>query len=71
MNILVLLSGLASTAGLVGALAGGWFDGIPLYVAIAGVLMTAALAMSRNIGPFLRFFIVFYARQLFWKKRLQ
>jgi putative ATP-binding cassette transporter len=61
MNILVLLSGLASAAGLVGALAGGWFDGVPLYVAIAGVLMTAALVMSRNIGPFLRFFIVFYA----------
>ncbi len=61
MNLLILLSGLASAAGLVGAVSGGWFAGVPAYVAVAGVLMTAALVLSRGIGPFLRFFIVFYA----------
>ena len=61
MNILIILSGLASAAGLVGATGIGWFGGVPLYVALAGVAMTAALVLSRSVGPFLRFFIVFYA----------
>ncbi len=61
MNLLIVLSGLASAIGLAGGLGAGWFSGIPLYVGIAGVLMTAALVMSRGVGPFLRFFIVFYA----------
>ncbi len=61
MNLLILLSGLASAAGLAGALGAGWFSSLPLYVAVAGVLMTGALVMSRGIGPFLRFFVVFYS----------
>jgi putative ATP-binding cassette transporter len=61
MNLLIALSGLASAAGLSGALWGGWFADVPLYVAVAGVLMTGALVLSRGVGPFLRFFIAFYA----------
>jgi vitamin B12/bleomycin/antimicrobial peptide transport system ATP-binding/permease protein len=61
MTLLIALSALASALGLAGGLGAGWFSGIPLYVGIAGALMTAALVMSRSIGPFLRFFIVFYA----------
>lgn len=61
MNLLIVLSAIASALGLVGGAGAGWFSSIPLYVGIAGALMTAALVMSRGIGPFLRFFIVFYA----------
>lgn len=61
MNLLIVMSALVSFAGLVGALGGGWFSAVPLYVAIAGLFMTTALVLSRGVGPFLRFFIVFYA----------
>lgn len=61
MNLLIVLSGLASALGFAGGLGAGWFSSIPLYVGIAGALMTAALVLSRGVGPFLRFFIVFYA----------
>jgi putative ATP-binding cassette transporter len=61
MNFLIVLSGLASAAGLLGALGVSSLSAVPVYVALAGVAMTIALAMSRSVGPFLRFFIVFYA----------
>jgi putative ATP-binding cassette transporter len=61
MTLLIALSALASLAGVMGALGVGALASVPLYVAGAGVVMTAALALSRPVGPFLRFFIVFYA----------
>jgi vitamin B12/bleomycin/antimicrobial peptide transport system ATP-binding/permease protein len=61
MPFLILLSGLASALGLAGAAGAGWFGGVPLYVAAAGVIMTVCVVMARTVGPFLRFFVVFYA----------
>jgi vitamin B12/bleomycin/antimicrobial peptide transport system ATP-binding/permease protein len=60
MQLIIALSGLLSVAGLLGSLTGS-FTGLPAYVAVAGLLMTAATYLSRGVGPFLRFFIVFYA----------
>jgi putative ATP-binding cassette transporter len=60
MPLITVLSGLLSAAGLFGSLSGA-FPGLPAYVAVGGLLMTGALALSRTVGPFLRFFIVFYA----------
>ncbi len=61
MNFLIVLSGLASAAGLLGGMGAGWFANVPFYVGLAGLAMTAALALGRSVGPFLRFFIVFYS----------
>ncbi len=61
MILLIVLSALASFAGFGGLFGVTWLAGIPTYVAVAGLLMTVAVVLSRGTGPFLRFFIVFYA----------
>jgi putative ATP-binding cassette transporter len=62
LNALVAASGLVSIGSLIAALT-GLSAAVPAYVAGAGVLMTAALVVSARggVGPFLRFFIIFYA----------
>ncbi len=59
MQIIAALTGLLSIAGLLGSLTGS-FAGLPPYVAVAGLLLAAAVFLARGVGPFLRFFVVFY-----------
>lgn len=70
MQLLAIVSALISAPSVISqffALLGGSallpavIGGIPLYVAVAGMLMAGTVWLSRGIGPFLRFFVVFYA----------
>jgi len=59
MRFLGLAAGGVSLAGGAATLAGA--SGLPIYVALAGVLLGAAMLMAPQLGSFARYFTVFYA----------
>lgn len=59
MRLLGWLCGAVSVLG--GALALGAGGGLPLYVALAGVALSAGMLLSTGLGAFARYFVIFYA----------
>lgn len=56
------LAALVAGASLLGAgLNGAGSGGIPYYVAVAGVLLALGMGLTRHLGAFPRYFVVFYA----------
>lgn len=59
MQAIAIVSAVLSAASLIGGQF-GWFQLLPAYVSAAGFVMAFCIWRARDVGPFLRFFIVFY-----------
>lgn len=59
MQAIAIVSAVLSAASLIGGQL-GWFQLLPAYVSAAGFVMAFCIWRARDVGPFLRFFIVFY-----------
>lgn len=60
MRLIALASGALSLLALILNLT-GLYAGVPLYVGIAGLLVAGLAMTTGHMGPFLRFFVAFYA----------